>query len=1451
MKLNLKLLSLGFSALICGFLLSVPMASALGLASPRDLSTGVHTMVSTVFSGEGSAELSTADQVDTVYCPDTDAWHQHAYINTSGYTEGYEYYMYVKYLRFYLHDDFVDSVDLDTMECSTPSGYVACDGGTATDDGGIRISVVTGDTSSDAEYPDYIQWEYGTSSRADRPFIPGYNDYDEDGNIDTYDSVYRQFYETVDFEFKDGVTSGESATTDSALYVDFYAYDQSCGSWGSSSCWEEVEEDGETGYHWNNHTTTLTTLYECDSVACKSLSLSPTTDELSINDVFTDIPFTVTATGTDDSDITADSTFTYSVNRYGSANDAADANGTLRYNRFGLTASSKNPTTTDSTVTFRDTEPGDTLYVYVSDYDGTSYESTCSAEVQLPYCTDLSITDPGGMFSIPYLGTVHGDPYETNISIDSETSTGESWPFDVTYESTDTEATFDGNANPYTTTDTATDIAVYSSSDSASVSVGIDPAYDVAGTCNDSFYYTLIPEVTLPACATLEITTPSAPITEEVMEAGDVQISWTSTLTDGTPNPSSYTCTSSNAAGTFRDLSGVEHTGMINTYMTTVFYNGQPGDTVTCMSSSPYSSPTCIDTITSETDSTGPVCTDLVLSDPYVENADGTTTTIDTSNTSSVETLYDNKIVCYDFTLTTEVGFGGNLVATGYTDSSRTNSDAGILNLVVDGESSDSTDPASGKTSASVAFSNLTGETTYTGTLCWENFDENYVFDLGVTGENACEVTDTLPTTSGGGGDDDDDNGGGHHGGHSGNTCDDVVEVNDEDDGQICEEYSMEVCVEDDDIEVVSNGDEICYYDQDDTDHSDPLKCEDDSLTIPGKSKRICYDVEIQGNVCNGDISVEYNGKTCFEDAPEQAEVGVLNKFIYTFNFISNKVNNSDEDVFFTHDEDRTFYTLEYTPSGAESTLVFTDDMWDSSGIEGVFGSTGNDSEGHIDLAKTLGDLTDYEYNYTTIKAFGFGDQYEEGSDDLATYVKNFTSSSYQTFVPYLKYDDSSVDESEIIYACAPSENEDGDTVYGEDGLLCYNPDYTPEADGRVVILNADAIPSDATLRIRYVGVIVSGIADECDTMDDECLTEIFENSAKVFADPSDVEDPENTDTCTEDEACSEDSAKLVVLCSYLMTQNAGDIYLEGDLNSGSDISCAYIDDEQNYSSYSNTDGLIIKQADGDDDDDDSTSSVDASSGSTTYYDSNYSSSSVSICDNASDDNFIGNISSYVCEIVSAVSDLWKGSTVSETTDSRVEQSVRNASTAQASTKESYGSWTAMADALTNTNNEDSGILYFEGDGNGSAITLGEISVPCGAWTLIVKDADLKLGGNISYDTSCTNGKSYTTDLPSIAFVVEGGDIYIENEDSVSRLVGVYYTDQNIDGADRSAVDGSLKIDGSIYGNVGPLLKAANYVGPPTLDGGSVVVRYDSRILLNTPPGLSEYVDVDTQKGVN
>jgi hypothetical protein len=261
----------------------------------------------------------------------------------------------------------------------------------------------------------------------------------------------------------------------------------------------------------------------------------------------------------------------------------------------------------------------------------------------------------------------------------------------------------------------------------------------------------------------------------------------------------------------------------------------------------------------------------------------------------------------------------------------------------------------------------------------------------------------------------------------------------------------------------------------------------------------------------------------------------------------------------------------------------------------------------------------------------------------------------------------------------------------------------------------------------------------------------------------------------------------------------------------------------------------------------DETDGTSETDGGTSYapYTPIYAGTSISVCDGKSSDGLIGNLSSYVCEIVNAVGDLWKRSTVESTTESNLSTATRNAVTNQGSTT-SYKDWTAL-ESLKNTNNPDSGILYFKGSADsivGKEITLGKIEVPCGGWTLIVENANLVLSGNITYASACPMNET-----PSIGFVVTGGNIHVKA--SAENLVGVYYTDGKFTGDDRSAVDQQLEIDGSLYGNIQELMDSANYVGSPSLDGGGLVIRYDSRIMLNTPPGLSEYVDVATEQAVN
>ncbi|MEK9157549.1 MAG: hypothetical protein AAB448_05485, partial [Patescibacteria group bacterium] len=437
------------------------------------------------------------------------------------------------------------------------------------------------------------------------------------------------------------------------------------------------------------------------------------------------------------------------------------------------------------------------------------------------------------------------------------------------------------------------------------------------------------------------------------------------------------------------------------------------------------------------------------------------------------------------------------------------------------------------------------------------------------------------------------------------------------------------------------------------------------------------------------------------DDEECEEELGSLYKYIFTFNFEFEKNSYSDEGIFFSHDDDFAYYTLEYDPDADSSdTVTFTDDMWGGD-LDGTLGD-GSDSGGEIHLA-TAADIT--AYSYKSIQFLGLTETNEINSEEIGQYADD----NDLTWIPYLKEENSETTVTDDVLSVIPEcEYDDGDLTSVD---VCYDPETSP-ADGEVVIENATTIPDDAVIRIRYVGIVDSNLS--CDDEADECLTEQFSNTGYAS---------------TVDEEISA-TADLVVLCSYLVTRGAGDVFLEVEIEQGSDISCIFASEDD---PYRNVDSLVIL--------DSSTLSSPDTSAITytpTLEESVYSQVTISVCDDTEyEANLIGNLSSYVCEIVTEVSDLWKRSTIEETQESQISLSVRNADTLQSS-RTTFASWDELAGDLKNQNNPTSGVLYYKGDPSSStdSITLKNIVVPEGAWTLIVEDADLVLSSNISYATS-------------------------------------------------------------------------------------------------------------------
>ena len=355
----------------------------------------------------------------------------------------------------------------------------------------------------------------------------------------------------------------------------------------------------------------------------------------------------------------------------------------------------------------------------------------------------------------------------------------------------------------------------------------------------------------------------------------------------------------------------------------------------------------------------------------------------------------------------------------------------------------------------------------------------------------------------------------------------------------------------------------------------------------------------------------------------------------------------------------------------------------------------------------------------------------------------------------------------------------------------CYTEDIARQ-EGLTLHNLKDATP----IKIRYIGRVANGKFFSCTAPPDAtCPVQGFTNTAI---------------TSTGRQA----SADLTIICPYLLTRNAGDVYLGSDLRSY-DLSCYYPDTH-------NSDGLVL--------------------GRRTLA------------------NPFRGLKSYIKQVVFDLQTVWNQTTI--------ENAVATYNT-QAVTRNNK-------DVLKNlppANNPNDGVkltnfgdlanldLYktskqnvYEINGTNLTMALTD-EVPAGAYTFIVRNANLNIRKNIEYATLPSNNGNFTInnpkEIPSIAFIVINGDINVENnppQTEVTKMAGVYYVQNGEITGDWTGPFTSLTIQGSVYGNINPLLKARTFAGPANYDQGNVVIRYDERIILNTPPGLEDYVDVQSER---
>jgi cysteine-rich repeat protein len=340
---------------------------------------------------------------------------------------------------------------------------------------------------------------------------------------------------------------------------------------------------------------------------------------------------------------------------------------------------------------------------------------------------------------------------------------------------------------------------------------------------------------------------------------------------------------------------------------------------------------------------------------------------------------------------------------------------------------------------------------------------------------------------------------------------------------------------------------------------------------------------------------------------------------------------------------------------------------------------------------------------------------------------------------------------------------------------------------------------TEDTVLIRYLGKVHNG-GFTCETLSNEvCPVQGFRNTAET-----------NTGLRA--------SADLTVICPYLLTRNAGDVYLGSDLQSF-DLSC-YYDQE-------NSDGLVLAKR------------LDFFSGFQSY---------------------INELQSDVQEIVFDLQTVWQRATIERVISERNAEAVTRYNRDLLDSY-SFDDSQVIIKNLNDLNNDiqlqqlkTSKQNVYEIDGKDLVFALNQ-PVPEGAYTFIVRNADLRIRRNIVYqDIPESHGQFQVAnlkDIPSIAFIVINGDIHVENNPPhqvVTKMAGVYYVQGGELSGDWTDPFTKLEIKGSVYGNINSLLENRTFAGPANYDHGNVVIRYDERILLNTPPGLEEYVDIESER---
>jgi hypothetical protein len=312
-------------------------------------------------------------------------------------------------------------------------------------------------------------------------------------------------------------------------------------------------------------------------------------------------------------------------------------------------------------------------------------------------------------------------------------------------------------------------------------------------------------------------------------------------------------------------------------------------------------------------------------------------------------------------------------------------------------------------------------------------------------------------------------------------------------------------------------------------------------------------------------------------------------------------------------------------------------------------------------------------------------------------------------------------------------------------------------------------------------------------------------------------------DDFDDEEWDDKDETTVTISCPIFLTRESGDVFFHDQLNVGIDATCSGVE---------NTDGPIIRIRSRIEKDITSTGAGDETViFQTPTHDVCKLSNSENV-DIPEYQNVLKNFSSSICEMQTEVAEEWKETYINQAIENNIQRIAR---------------WESQTGGITDSQiqYDSSGVMVIDGDlsiDNEFQIRAHD-NVPA-AQTYIIRNGNLTINKNIVYDDTSANYVKPQT-IPSAAFIVLNGDILVSND--VTQLDGVYMA---VEGELQSKegypeYKNSLTVKGSLIGDITDLFTNRRSIGDARKDQGSITIRFDERIILNTPSGLNELMNVN------